>query len=636
MSVMIRLLEQRFFSKIALICFLLTLPLSIRKVLFVFPPYGTSGFNEYTDISLYLSDITLVALLLFILLENKISILSINYWKRMFHVEHVNNYEDQYKDVPRGTLELEQGFCWYKCSTWNNLACILLLPLPFVLWSIISTLWSENEMLAFYASIRLFLGYLFYLALTFMIVPRGTFAKLNNFPSKKNDYSTWNTQRESIKDEKLFHVEQTNVLNKNVPRGTIKRLWLVFLSKCSTWNISNILAKSLIFGGIAQSVIAIGQFIGQSSLQLTFLWESQFSAFQAGIAKIIYHDQVFIRSYGLFPHPNVLAAFLAITIILTLKQWFILHQKMFHVEQLEKSNTNVPRGTLASYSKELPRFDYSFLTNGWSFSGLREMFHVEHYIVFTKLALIIQVFGFLSTFSKGAFLGLFLGLSYIFYKLLLLRSSYSLTRNVPRGTIDRSKWTDNKICSTWNIWSYELRMFHVEHSSSYVRIIIFGVVGALFVSMINWYFFIIQPIKERFFLQNIAFTLFKENPIWGSGIAQSVYFMQNFSLEKLEAWQFQPVHNVFFLISTELGIIGCILFLLTLFIVAKRMFHVEHARGTIREKIDGYFFTGLGIVILVTSLFDHFYWDIQQGQLLFWLTLSLLVSIGVLKKGLTK
>lgn len=630
MSVLIRLLEQRFFSKIALICFLLTLPLSIRKVFFVFPPYGTSGFNEYTDISLYLSDLTSAALLLFILLENKNIILSIKFWKKMFHVEHVKNRDDQYINVPRGTFELEQGFCWYKCSTWNNLAYILLLPLPFVLWGTLSIFWSENEMLAVYASIRLFFGYFLYLGLTFLIVPRGT---LVSCPSKNMNCSTWNNKGELVADKKLFHVEQSDDLFRHVPRGTIKKRLSIFYKNCSTWNILNIVSVTFILSGFIQSIIAIGQFISQSSLQLTFLWESQFSGLQAGVAKVILLDQVFIRSYGLFPHPNILAAFLAVTIILTLRQSFVFHQKLFHLEQLDLLAENVPRGTLNRSRAFLPNFlnaFNSFLRNG------ERMFHVEHSVCIVKIALIVQVFGIFSTFSKGAILGLLISLIYIFYKLVSLESSAFPTNIVPRGTLNRSNWVDRIKCFTWKKWSRGVILFHVEHISDYIRVLIFGIVAGFLINTINWHFFLIQPIKERFILQQWAFSLLKDNPILGSGIAQSVYLLQNFASEKLAVWQFQPVHNVFLLISAELGTFGCLLFIVTLYIAAKRMFHVEHLHNTFVENIDSFFFAGLGIVLLVTSFFDHYYWDIQQGQILFWFILSLVVSLGVLKSNLTK
>ena len=87
MSVIGVILKRKIFSKIAFGCFLLTVPLSVRKVLFIFSPDGSGLFNEYTDISLYLSDLTLLLFLLAIVLENKERILSIKKLQSLFHVE---------------------------------------------------------------------------------------------------------------------------------------------------------------------------------------------------------------------------------------------------------------------------------------------------------------------------------------------------------------------------------------------------------------------------------------------------------------------------------------------------------------------------------------------------------------------
>ena len=70
-------LKEKRLGKATFFLFLFTLPLSVRKVFFVFSPDGTSGFNEYTDISLYLSDMLLLGVLIVFILENRNTILSI-------------------------------------------------------------------------------------------------------------------------------------------------------------------------------------------------------------------------------------------------------------------------------------------------------------------------------------------------------------------------------------------------------------------------------------------------------------------------------------------------------------------------------------------------------------------------------
>ena len=51
---------------------------------------------------------------------------------------------------------------------------------------------------------------------------------------------------------------------------------------------------------------------------LLWLKESIISPNIPGVAKLIFNGHVYIRSYGLFPHPNILGGFLVFSIISTL------------------------------------------------------------------------------------------------------------------------------------------------------------------------------------------------------------------------------------------------------------------------------------------------------------------------------
>ncbi|MCX6724572.1 MAG: O-antigen ligase family protein [Candidatus Shapirobacteria bacterium] len=68
------------------------------------------------------------------------------------------------------------------------------------------------------------------------------------------------------------------------------------------------------------SLIAIAQFFKQASLNGFFWWlgERTFNVATPGIAKAIINGQLIMRPYGTFPHPNVLAGFLLIGLILTI------------------------------------------------------------------------------------------------------------------------------------------------------------------------------------------------------------------------------------------------------------------------------------------------------------------------------
>jgi len=75
---------------------------------------------------------------------------------------------------------------------------------------------------------------------------------------------------------------------------------------------------SLSLAVIYSSLIALAQFIKQASLGGAFWWlgERTFNVATPGIAKAIINGQLVMRPYGTFPHPNVLAGFVLVALIL--------------------------------------------------------------------------------------------------------------------------------------------------------------------------------------------------------------------------------------------------------------------------------------------------------------------------------
>jgi len=67
---------------------------------------------------------------------------------------------------------------------------------------------------------------------------------------------------------------------------------------------------SFVWFSVFEALLAIVQFLLQHHVGLSFLGEPLLSAASFGVAKINLNYGLFIRSYGTFPHPNVLATFL--------------------------------------------------------------------------------------------------------------------------------------------------------------------------------------------------------------------------------------------------------------------------------------------------------------------------------------
>jgi len=95
----------------------------------------------------------------------------------------------------------------------------------------------------------------------------------------------------------------------------IEFIWLYFYFK--NYSIKTI-SFPIILSALFQTFIAISQFLYQHSLGLKILGEPILNPYLSGVAKIVTIDETLIRGYGTMPHPNVLAAFLLIAIVILL------------------------------------------------------------------------------------------------------------------------------------------------------------------------------------------------------------------------------------------------------------------------------------------------------------------------------
>ncbi|TAK96688.1 O-antigen ligase domain-containing protein [Patescibacteria group bacterium] len=540
---------KRLFHNLDLFFFfglLLTLPFSIRKVLINYPIAG--GFNEYSGIYLYLSDIfaALTILSWLFILCNKYYILSID----NPHVIHKDNLWT--KHYPQVILH-------------NPLASVGLI---FVLWSFSSFWWSENKPLSIFHSIKLLELYLLSIYITYRIVPRGTL----------------------LKDA----------------------------------------FKLIVLGGVINSVLAIWQFAIQNSVGLNFLRESIISPDISGVAKVILDGQKMIRAYGFFPHPNILGGFLALSIILTLS-----YRKMFH------PSTNVPpQYKCSTWNIILGRRGTSYG------AGVEHSGKVDY---FGKALVCLQLTALILTFSKSAILGLLIALLYIYVPSLCECSTWNIIpgkrppASKPNGTL------------------YDIKMKHISRN----LLIIFFIVSALISIFPNIVNFKSQSLEERQLYANVSRGTITDHALLGVGNGNLVWSYPEY--QNLESWQYQPVHNVFLLIWSELGIIGLFLFIYILYrlfhsdfnvprLSVRRMFHpdtnvprgtlygagVEHSKadGTIHRasmeqsktiatastSLTVRLFEGILLGFIFIMLFDHYLWDIQQGQLMLWVIFGLIAG----------
>jgi len=366
----------------------------------------------------------------------------------------------------------------------------------------------------------------------------------------------------------LFLYVAYNALNKAFIRNTV---WLIVAL------------------GFTQAIIGIVQTVLQHSIGLFWLKESLISVNIDGVAKVAFFGHRFIRTYGLFPHPNILGGFLLVSIVLT-----FAYGSMFHVKQ------------------------FSLLLNR----------------AISVVIIAIQSIALLLTFSKSAILGLFIAICFLGYRHVsrLPRRMFHMEHSYLGGTVPFF------VTSVKNLWRY---------------IVTFVIIVAVFLTILGFNInsLLFKSLNERLLYLNVSRETIVANPIVGLGMGQFVAEMQKYSSVFLANWQYQPVHNVFLLIWSELGIIGLVLFILLLWKIFRsdrnvsrlpretKLFHMEQFNVSWGETISSYgasaehpfrdeinIFKVILLGFMVIMLFDHYFWDIQQGQIMLWIVLGLIVG----------
>lgn len=94
---------------------------------------------------------------------------------------------------------------------------------------------------------------------------------------------------------------------------TIAGLFGFYLASSKFSEIKNLFVAGLILGVAFTCLLAITQFLTGNSLGFWLLGEREFSVTTPLIAKFNFYEQIFLRPYATFSHPNMLAGFLIIT-----------------------------------------------------------------------------------------------------------------------------------------------------------------------------------------------------------------------------------------------------------------------------------------------------------------------------------
>ncbi len=134
-----------------------------------------------------------------------------------------------------------------------------------------------------------------------------------------------------------------------------------------------------------------------------------------------------------------------------------------------------------------------------------------------------------------------------------------------------------------------------------------------------------ESIVLRFVYNKAAYATINDYPAFGVGAGNFVPHLDENSSLGLQSWERQPAHNLYLLITSELGLLGLIAFL---FVLASQI----SAKHIFKKKLLTNPFVVIFFLFLVLGLVDHYFWTTPQAQMVFWLSLAFFASSSRIKR----
>lgn len=320
---------------------------------------------------------------------------------------------------------------------------------------------------------------------------------------------------------------------------------------------------------LAQAFLGLWQFSTQASVGLQMLGEPVLVPYTGSASTISTDGARVLRAYGTFPHPNIFAMFEL------LGAFSLLYWYLWFEQELARELFGHPRGWW-TFRRGLATLQ-KYLTHPYFFGRLV----VTGAMFFIILALLVS-------FSRGAWIAGITG----FVALLVLRG-----RHQPGGTI---------------------RMMQMVAVCAVVGYLMF----ASFISARAQFSAGEPAVTDRAGYTDVAADIIAHHPL-GVGIGNQVldtvqsglYAQYGFST----LWSWEPIHNLYLLVASELGWLGVLSFLTFLGMVGWRLLKRT-------ETVASDIMIALLIVVLMFGLADHFFWTLQPGRLMFWLVIGLALS----------
>lgn len=127
-----------------------------------------------------------------------------------------------------------------------------------------------------------------------------------------------------------------------------------------------------------------------------------------------------------------------------------------------------------------------------------------------------------------------------------------------------------------------------------------------------------ESLEQRQELNLAALEMIQTHPAFGVGLENFLVELPRYHQERRAVRFIQPAHNFYLMIAAELGIPALLAFLGFLFLTYCRL--IKQFSSPLLIALS---------VILILSIFDHYFYTLQQGQLL----LAMILGLSWVKRG---
>jgi O-antigen ligase len=311
--------------------------------------------------------------------------------------------------------------------------------------------------------------------------------------------------------------------------------------------LKKVVVIPFIIAATLQAILAAIEFSWQFVPSSTIFGLSSQFPWQAGASVLETSQGRFLRAFGTFPHPNMLGGFLSVG-------FFMLLSRL--------------QSTRSRFS-----------------------------LILLEVCGLVMIFGLLLSFSRSAWIGTLVGLSFLAISWWHLRNQLNLNPQTRRI-----------------LGTYALSMILLV-------VIFFPVILPRFQTS--------ERLESRSLAERTTLTRFSLEyaaSSWFIGAGIGTFTMKEYELltEKHLGWWYQPVHNIYLLTLVELGIGGLFFFIFFIGYILKRA--IQRLDKTSFFNRAAYIFSLASL--LTIGLFDHYLVTSFSGVMMFWLILGCVVHEG--------